>query len=162
MALIKGIDTTAITVSNMDRSLEFYCDLLGMKVVDRKGVGAGWSAEEESRWHTYHEEVCGIPGAQIQIVFLEAPDGTQLELVEYVQPKNPAGARRPISDPGVAIVPFALENSAKVVEILRNADVEIIADPVPYVLDGVRTNTTYLYDPDGNALCLFEIVETGD
>jgi hypothetical protein len=34
--------------------------------------------------------------------------------------------------------------------------------PVPYVLDGVSTYTTYLYDPDGNILCLFEVVSGED
>jgi len=32
---------------------------------------------------------------------------------------------------------------------------------VPYELDGVRSNTSYVYDPDGNIICLFEVV-SGD
>jgi hypothetical protein len=27
------------------------------------------------------------------------------------------------------------------------------------VLEGITSYTTYLYDPDGNAICLFEVVE---
>ena len=161
MALVTGVDTPAMTVSDMERALAFYRDLLGMEVVEVKGADSAWSPEEQARWHAYHEVVCGIPGAKIQAVFLRAPDGTHVELVEYKQPKAEPGPRRPISEPGVAIVPFACKDSPAVVARLREAGVEVIADPVRYVLDGVTSYTTYLYDPDGNALCLFEIVDGG-
>ena len=72
----------AVIVSDMDRTLAFYRDLLGMTIADEKGVDSGWSDDEEQRWNAYHEKVCGIPGAKIKVVFLAAPDGSQLELVE--------------------------------------------------------------------------------
>lgn len=159
MALVTGVDTIALTVGDMSRALSFYRDLLGMEVVETKGADSGWSAEEQARWHAYHEQVCGIPGAQIQAVFLRAADGTHLELIEYKQPRLDPPARRRISDTGVAIVPFACRDSVAVVEQLRAAGVEVIGDPVRYVLDGVTSYTTYLFDPDGNALCLFEVVD---
>ncbi|RDI73634.1 Glyoxalase/Bleomycin resistance protein/Dioxygenase [Gaiella occulta] len=159
MALATGVDTTALTVADMSRALGFYRDLLGMEVVETKGADSDWSPEEEARWHIYHETVCGIPGARIQAVFLRAVDGTHLELIEYKQPRVDPSPRRRLSDPGVAIVPFACNDSAAVVEKLRTAGVEVIHDPVRYVLNGVTSYTTYLYDPDGNALCLFEVVD---
>jgi catechol 2,3-dioxygenase-like lactoylglutathione lyase family enzyme len=162
MALVTGIDVPAVIVSDMDRSLAFYRDLLGLTVTDKKGVDTGWSDDEEQRWNAYHEKVCGIPGATIKVVFLAAPNGSQLELVEYVGAKTAGGPRRAFSEPGSAIIPFALNDSATTVAALREAGVDVIADPEPYLLDGVRSNTTYLYDPDGNALCLFEIVGNGD
>ena len=159
MPLVTGVDTTALTVSDLDRALGFYRDLLGMEVVETKGAGAGWDAAEQARWDAYHERVCGIPGARIKVAFLQAQDGSKLELIEYVQPKRPPGPKRPFSDPGVAIVPFALRDSVAVVAKLRAAGVDVVADPQHYVLDGVESYTTYLYDPDGNPLCFFEIVE---
>ena len=41
MPLVTGVDTTALTVSDLDRALGFYRDLLGMEVVETKGAGAG-------------------------------------------------------------------------------------------------------------------------
>ncbi len=162
MALITGIEVPAVIVSDMDRALAFYRDLLGLTVADKKGVDTGWDDGEEQRWNAYHEKVCGIPGAKIKVVFLSAPDGSQLELVEYVEPKVPPAPRRAFSEPGSAIIPFALNDSAATVAALRAAGVDVIADPEPYLLDGVRSNTTYLHDPDGNTICLFEIVADGD
>jgi catechol 2,3-dioxygenase-like lactoylglutathione lyase family enzyme len=157
VALVTGVDTSAITVSDMARALAFYRDLLGMKVVEIKGADSGWSPEEQARWHAYHEVVCGIPGAMIQAVFLRAEDGTHLELIEYLRPKA-APAPRKLSDPGTAIIPFSCSDSVAVVAKLRGAGVDVIADPVRYVLDGVTSYTTYFRDPDGNVLCLFEVV----
>ncbi len=158
MTLVLGVDVPAITVSDMARARAFYCELLGMREVEVKGAGSAWSAAEQARWHAYHEQCVGLPGARIQAVFLEAPDGTHLELIEYQQPDVPAPPRRSPAEPGSAVIPFAIEGSETVVARLREAGVEILGGPIPYVLDGVATNTTYLYDPDGNILCLFEVV----
>ena len=158
MALVLGLDVPAITVSDMASARAFYCDLLGMKAVEVKGADSPWSPAEQDRWHAYHEECVGLPGARIQAVFLVAPNGTHLELIEYQQPKVAVPARRSPAEPGAAVIPFAIENSEHVVATLREAGVEILGGPVPYVLDGVATKTTYVYDPDGTILCLFEVV----
>jgi lactoylglutathione lyase len=154
--MIKGVLPTALMVSSMERSLSFYCDLLGF----RRAIELPAEAERE-RWDRYHEEVCRIPGARIRVVYLEAPDKTtHLELIEYEQPKETAGSRRPLSEPGTAIVALGVEGSNEVVEHLRTAGVEVLSDPVYYETDeGARSYTTYLYDPDGNALALFETLE---
>jgi catechol 2,3-dioxygenase-like lactoylglutathione lyase family enzyme len=156
--MIEGVLPTALSVSSMEQALGFYCDLLGF----RRAVDLPPAAERE-RWDRYHEEVCGIPGAHINVVYLEAPDGhTHLELIEYEQPKTPPGPRRSFSEPGTAIVALGVKGSVEVVERLREAGVEVVADPVFYETDdGARSYTTYLYDRDGNALALFETVGAG-
>ena len=154
--MITSVNTTALTVSDMKRSVAFYCDLFGFKVVVELPPPA-----ERQRWDQYHEEVCGIKGAQILVNYLEAPDGkSSLELIEYLKPKKVAPSRRSIEEPGVTIVPFGVKDSKYAVKKLREAGVEVLSDPVPYETDdGVRSFTTYLYDPDSNAICLFEILE---
>lgn len=151
--MIVGVLPTALTVSSIERSLSFYCDLLGF----RRAVELPPEAERE-RWDRYHEEVCGLPGARIRVVYLEAPDGaSHLELIEYERPKSAAAPRRPLSEPATAIVALSVKGSSEVVERLRSAGVEVLSDPVFYETDdGVRSFTTYFYDPDGNALALFE------
>jgi len=158
MALVVGVDVPAVTVADMKRAQAFYCDLLGMKVVEIKGADSSWSETEQARWHAYHEQCVGIPGARIQAAFLEAPDGTHLELIEYQEPKLDPLPKRSPAAPGAAVIPFAVQDSDRVVTELREAGVDVLGGPVPYVLDGVKSKTTYLYDPDGNVVCLFEVV----
>jgi len=156
--LIMTVLPTALAVSDMERSLAFYCNLLGFTVAAELPAPA-----ERDRWDRYHEEVSGVAGAQIRVVYLEAPDGqSHLELIEYLRPKAAPAPRRGLDEPGTAIVALGLHDSASAVERLRAAGVEVLSGPVPYETDdGVRSNTTYFYDPDGNALCLFEIVSEG-
>lgn len=153
--MISSVLPTALAVSNLERSLRFYCDLLGFRVSARLPPAA-----ERERWDRYHEQVCGIPGAQIEVVYLEAPDGeTHLELIEYLRPKAAGPARRGLHEPGTAIVALGVKGSAAAAERLRAAGVDVLCDPVPYTTDdGASSLTTYFYDPDGNALCLFELV----
>ena len=72
----------------------------------------------------------------------------------------PIPPRRGIHEPGTSIVALGLSGSQAAVDRLRAAGVEVLSNPVPYTTDdGVSSHTTYFYDPDGHALCLFEIVE---
>jgi glyoxylase I family protein len=154
--MITTVLTTALTVSDLARSLEFYCGLLGFRVAAELPPPA-----ERERWDLYHERVCGIAGARINVVYLEAPDGeTHLELIEYVRPRAATPSRGGLNEPGTAIVALGVSAADAEVRRLREAGVAILSDPVPYCSDeGVATTTTYLYDPDGNALCLFETVK---
>jgi catechol 2,3-dioxygenase-like lactoylglutathione lyase family enzyme len=68
---VRRIDHVGITVAQLDRSLAFYRDLLGMSVIglsDDEDVGA----------------IVGIPGASARIADLDAGNGQILELLEYV------------------------------------------------------------------------------
>ena len=153
--MIRSVLPTALTVSDLERSLAFYRDLLGFELAAELPPGG-----ERERWDVYHEQVCRVRGARIRVAYLRAPDGeTHLELIEYLAPKAEQGARRPLSEPGTAIVALSVSGSAAAVERLCAAGIEVLSDPVHYRSDdGQESYTTYLYDPDGNALCLFELL----
>ena len=148
--MISTVLPTALTVSDLKRSLEFYCGLLGFRVAAELPPPA-----ERERWDRYHEQVCRIQGAQIAVVYLEAQDGqTHLELIEYTQPPTPVPAR-----PGPQRARLGDRRARRLGRGRRDGAPR--ARPgsrcfrsVPYTTDdGVSTTTTYLYDPDGNALC---------
>jgi glyoxylase I family protein len=72
---IFAADHTGITVSNLERSLAFWRDVLGF---------------EPS--HTAHQtgemasEITGVAGAEIKLAVLKAPGGHKIELLEYLAP----------------------------------------------------------------------------
>src|SRR3977135_4456476 len=71
---ILGADHTGITVSNLERSLAFWRDVLGFALSHRPhhtGALAG--------------EVTGVPGAEISIAVLKGY-GHKIELLEYLAP----------------------------------------------------------------------------
>ena len=75
--LFLGIDHTAIVVSDTDRSLKLYRDLLGMQV-------AGTSENFE----TEQEHLNNVFGARLRITTLRTPDGPGVELLEYLAPRD--------------------------------------------------------------------------
>jgi glyoxylase I family protein len=72
---IFAADHTGITVSNLERSLAFWRDVLGF---------------EPS--HTAHQtgemasEITGVAGAEIKLAVLKAPGGHKIGLLEYLAP----------------------------------------------------------------------------
>jgi catechol 2,3-dioxygenase-like lactoylglutathione lyase family enzyme len=76
--LFLGIDHTAIVVADTDRSLAFYRDKLGLKVV---GAGENWGDEQE--------HLNNVFGARLRITTLRADNGGPgVELLEYLAPRD--------------------------------------------------------------------------
>ena len=75
--LFLGIDHTAIVVSDTERSLAFYRDALGLRVV---GTGENYGSEQE--------RLNGVFCARLRITTLRAPQGPGIELLEYLAPSD--------------------------------------------------------------------------
>lgn len=76
-ALFLGIDHTAIVVSDTERSLAFYRDLLGLRI-----------AGESRNQGVEQEHLNNVEGARLRITGLRAPDGPGVELLEYLTPTD--------------------------------------------------------------------------
>lgn len=72
-----GIDHTAITVADTDRSLALYRDGLGFKVA---GTSENYGPEQE--------HLNGVFGARLRITALRAASGPGIELLEYLSPRG--------------------------------------------------------------------------
>ncbi len=72
-----GIDHTAIVVSNTKKSLKFYRDLLGLKVV---GHSENYGIEQE--------HLNNVFGARLRITTLRAAAGPGIEFLEYLTPRD--------------------------------------------------------------------------
>jgi glyoxylase I family protein len=72
---ILATDHTGITVSNLERSLAFWRDVLGFELS-----------------HTAHQtgematEITGVAGAEIKLAVVKAPGSHKIELLEYLAP----------------------------------------------------------------------------
>jgi len=74
---IIAADHTGITVSNLERSLEFWQNVLGFEFSHR----AHQTREMAS-------EITGVPGAEIKLAVVKAPGGHKIELLEYLAPPD--------------------------------------------------------------------------
>ena len=129
-----------LCVSDMERSLEFYRDFLGMEVLMELEI-------TDDRI----ERVIGEKGAQCRIAHLEL-GGNILELFQYHRPegKNIAKDLRQC-DIGLTHLGFEIDDFHLHVEQLRQRKVEFLAEPVEF-RPGVWV--VYFRGPDGE-VCEF-------
>lgn len=143
------IDHINIVVTDMERSVRFYTELLGLS--------RGFETTLEGEWV---ERVTGLPGARAHCVFLETDDPTvRLELLQYLSPTGEnLPANRVPNTHGLRHLAFNLDDEAAlraVLERLRAAGVEVVSDPVtvPFRVANLgRKRLCYFYDPDGTVL----------
>jgi len=74
---VLGIDHTAIAVSNTERSLAFYRDILGFEVA---GENLNFGPEQEA--------LSGVAGARVRITGLRGSEGPGIEFLEYLHPRS--------------------------------------------------------------------------
>jgi len=79
---IIATDHTGITVTNLERSVAFWRDVLGFELSHRAHHTGDLASE-----------VTGVPGADISIAVLKAP-GHKIELLEYHAPSDRKRAER--------------------------------------------------------------------
>jgi catechol 2,3-dioxygenase-like lactoylglutathione lyase family enzyme len=76
-SLFMGIDHTAIAVSDTARSLDFYRDVLGMKL-----------AGESENYGTEQEHLNNVFASRVRISGLKAPSGFGIEFLDYLTPRD--------------------------------------------------------------------------
>src|SRR5437762_12995470 len=72
---IAGADHTGITVSNLERSLAFWRDVLGFEL-SHTAYQTGELAKE----------ITGVAGAEIKLAVVKSAGGHKIELLEYSAP----------------------------------------------------------------------------
>ncbi|HEY7197448.1 MAG TPA: VOC family protein [Gaiellaceae bacterium] len=135
-----------LTVRDLERSVAFYRDVLGMEIVFEQEKEGGYLAS-----------IVGYPGAHVRMAHLAFPgDSTRMELFEYVSPAPRGEAGEP-RDVGVTHVCLVVDDLAETHRRLTEAGVDFYSEPVE-VDTGANAGGkgVYLRDPDGITLELFQ------
>ena len=142
----RRIHHTGYTVSDLDRSVAFYRDLLGCEVI----------AEQEKQGG-YLAEIVGYPDAHVRMAHLRLPDGEHVvELFQYLAPQGGKAEVEP-KNVGASHLCFISDDLAGDYERLVAAGVSTVSPPVE-VDTGINTGgyALYLRDPDGIAVEIFQ------
>lgn len=147
--LFLGIDHTAIVVANTDASLQFYRDLLGMKL-----------AGESENYGTEQEHLNNVFGAKLRISSLRAPTGPGIEFLEYLTPRD--GRPIPIDVRSNDLLHWqttlVVRDTAAIMQQLRMHQSNFVSPGVVRVPEkrlGFRKGLL-VRDPDGHAMRLIE------
>jgi catechol 2,3-dioxygenase-like lactoylglutathione lyase family enzyme len=142
---ITGTHHTSFTVSDLDRTLAFLRDGLGLQ---HTAPGA--------RDLAHVARITGVPGAQVRIAFVRCP-GHDLELIEYSQPADRSAVKPRPCDVGFAHLCFVVDDIQAAVARAADFDVRV-AGAISGAADGPApgARSVYLRDPDG---ITFELVQ---
>jgi catechol 2,3-dioxygenase-like lactoylglutathione lyase family enzyme len=145
---VVGIHHTSRSVADLDRSLGFYRDLLGMEVL----------LDTEMEGEMLEREVA-LDGARLRLVELASGGESMLELLEYHEPKPGrwSGDLRPC-DAGAHHFALTVEDIQSTYEELLAAGVEFTCPPQEVdagYFAGHRT--VYAFDPDHLIVELWQV-----
>ncbi len=141
--MIKGFDHVALSVSNFERSLVFYRDLLGFNIIriiecpPERGLG----------------NVVGISGCSARIAHLEVGNSI-LEIFEYLDPRGkkiPEDHKQ--ADHGYTHIGFISTNIQADYKHLHEHGIKCFSEPIEF-RPGVWI--FYFYGPDGEVCELKE------
>ena len=149
--MLRRIHHAGITVSDLERSVAFYRDLLGLEVL----MVFERTTEDIGR-------IVGYPGARLRIAFLQVPgDSARLELLQYVAPEG-TPLKPETNQPGAGHVCFEVDDVRALHERLVAAGTHARASAPVEITQGPNRGVVALYyrDPDGYTVELFQPAPT--
>ncbi|MCP4643378.1 MAG: hypothetical protein GY851_23225 [bacterium] len=146
------IDHVNVVVSDLERSVQFYSDLMGFEVTRRAHLKGEWI-----------EAVVGLQGVSADVVYVQPPGrGPRIELIHYIAPAGVAVDETALPNTvGLRHLAFRVPDIDAMSARLKEAGVDLIGAPVA-VPSGVvkhdagRKRLCYFRDPDGVLLELAE------
>src|SRR5437660_8116555 len=145
---VLAADHTGITVSNLERALAFWRDVLGFELS-----------------HTAHQtgelarEITGVAGAEIKLAVLRAPGGHKIELLEYVAPpdRKKDVDLRPC-DVGSVHVALLVDDLDAVLEKISASGWKSAGKPQTLTIGpNAGKRVVYVRDPDGTTIEFMEM-----
>jgi catechol 2,3-dioxygenase-like lactoylglutathione lyase family enzyme len=135
-----------IVVRDLDRSLAFYRDLLGLALV-----------RQMDETGPFIDAILGMNAAKVRTVKLAAPgDGVQIELLAFTEPAPQIGGAPSLTRVGPTHVAFTVEDLDGLHQRMAAAGTQFTTKPQTSP-DG-RAKVTFCRDPDGTALELVEVI----
>ena len=145
---VEWMNHTGFVVSDMERSLEFYRDLLGLEE-ERNQILEG----------EFISELVGYPDAKLHIIYLGSGDMRHsIELIQYLNPPGTAVAMPERHQVGASHLGVIVDDLDAFYAELSGKGARFVSPPTirPGAVYPMASKGCYMQDPDGNWLELLE------
>ena len=143
--MIIGVRHTGIVVTDMEKALRFYRDLLGLKVV-----------KDFTEEGDYIDSISGLSCVRVRMVKLTADDGSMIELLQYLSHPREARHNSQLCDIGCSHIALTVDDIDKeYARLLKNG---VWFDCPPCISPDGYAKVTFCHDPDGTSIELVEPV----
>jgi catechol 2,3-dioxygenase-like lactoylglutathione lyase family enzyme len=144
---IVSADHTGITVSNLERSLAFWRDVLGFELS-----------------HTAHQkcelaqEITGVEGAEIKLAVLKAPGGHKIELLQYLAPADRRSANLRPCDVGAVHLALLVHDLDALLAQIAASGWQAAGKPQTLKTGpNAGKRVVYVRDPDGTTIEFMQV-----
>ena len=144
MKIVKGYRHIGIICKDIDKSLEFYRDFLGMEVIQDF-----W---DDSK---YINEITGMKCANVHMIKLKANDGTVLELLDYVTHPTEL-IKQEVYNVGLCHLALQVYNIDEAKNELERKGVKFLSSPV-LSSEGIA-KVCFCFDPNDIRIELVEMI----
>jgi lactoylglutathione lyase len=144
---IVGIFHPVVSVADMNRSLRFYADTLGLEVT----------------FDDYHDPAAisalfGFDTPRVRSVVVRCPDRSEIELVEYERPRGRPRSERSPNDAGILAVNLRVTAIEPLVARILDGGYEVPSGIVDQTLpDGGVIRVAVTTGPEGETIILVEL-----
>ena len=145
---VEWMNHTGFVVGDMERSLEFYRDLLGLKE-ERNQILEG----------EFISDLVGYPDARLHIIYLGSGDMRHsVELIQYLNPPGTPAAMPERYQVGASHLGVIVDDLDAFYAELSGRGVRFVSPPAirPGAVYPMASKGCYMQDPDGNWLELLE------
>ncbi len=135
-----------ICVSDLERSIRFYCE------------GLGFSAAESHRVGEEFGSLMELDGVVLRSQFVRG-DGMAIELLHFTSPGQPgAGRRRPMNELGLTHLSIRVDDVSAVAATLEALGGTVVSGTrTTFDLPGAPLDFVYCTDPDGVRIELMQL-----
>lgn len=142
--IVNGFRHAGIIVKDMEASVRFYRDILGLEII-----------QEFTDSSDYINEITGITGGSAHFIKLKIDDGAVLELLEY--PTHPTSPHNlSIINVGVCHIALRVNSADMAYTALQENGVTVLSKPV-LSSEGIAI-VFFCLDPDGVRVELVEML----
>lgn len=141
---VRHLDHVTLVVADLDATIAFFVDLLGLELLERTRITDEWAAR-----------VVGVEGARSEIAMVQTPDGHgRLELQRYDHPPSSGGdPRAPSNTFGIRNVAFEVDDIDTLLADLADRGFGLVGDLENYA-DVYKL--CYVRGPEGIVVMLAE------
>ena len=142
--MIKDIRHTGIVVADLEKSLFFYCKLLGFQIAKQM---------EETGY--FIDNILSLRNVKVTTVKMTSPSGQMIELLKY-HSHLPEQGEREICEIGISHIAFTVDDLDIEYESLKNKGIQFNSPP-QLSPDGYA-KVTFCRAPEGTLIELVEVL----
>ena len=144
---IIAADHTGITVSNLERSLAFWRDILGFEF----SHSAHQTGERP-------EQITGVKGAELRLAVVKTPTGHKIELLQYLAPPDRKQVHLRPCDVGHVHVALIVDDLDAILRRIAASGWQSAGIPQGLTHGpNAGKRVVYVSDPDGTTIELMQI-----